>query len=347
MDGLSPHAPRPGSTSAARGFWRGRAVLVTGATGFLGSVLLLALVAAGADVTYLMRGGARATPLLRRATRARGTTCDIRDGQAIADVLHARGVQTVFHLAAQTIVGVANRSPAETLDVNVRGTWTLLEACRAAATVGQVVVASSDKAYGDHPRLPYREDAPLLGRHPYDVSKSCTDLIAAAYAKTYGMNVAVTRCGNFYGGGDLNWNRIVPGTIASVLRGARPVVRSDGKNVRDYLYVEDAADAYLTLAAAMSARDDLRGEAFNFSGNNRLSVLELVARTLALMGSDLVPDVRDEASNEIRDQYLDGAKAYERLAWAPRHTLDQGLQKTIDWYRGYHAEAGDASPTHA
>ena len=342
MIGLSPHEARPGS-AADHDLWPGRPVLVTGATGFLGSVLLLALVAAGADVTYLMRGAPRPTPLLPRSTRARGATCDVRDGSAVADVLREHGTRTVFHLAAQTIVGVANKSPAETLDVNIRGTWTLLEACRAAG-VEQVVVASSDKAYGDHPSLPYREDAPLLGRHPYDVSKSCTDLIAAAYAKTYGMNVAITRCGNFYGGGDLNWNRIVPGTIASALRGVRPVVRSDGKNVRDYLYVEDAADAYLTLAAAMARRDDLRGEAFNFSGNNRLSVLELVGRVLALMGSDLVPEVRNEASNEIRDQYLDGAKAHDRLGWSPRHTLDQGLAKTIAWYRGYLADEGREVP---
>ncbi|HVG21917.1 MAG TPA: GDP-mannose 4,6-dehydratase, partial [Blastocatellia bacterium] len=239
---------------------------------------------------------------------------------------------TVIHLAAQTIVTIANRNPASTFDSNVRGTWALLEACRRSPVVKQVVLASSDKAYGDQEELPYDEESPLQGRHPYDVSKSCADLIAQSYATTYGLPVAITRCGNFYGGGDLNWNRIVPGTIRSALRGQRPIVRSDGNYVRDYFYVEDGAAAYMTLAEHLAANPALKGEAFNFSNENQVTVLELVSRILAGMGSDLEPDVRNEASNEIRRQYLSAAKARRLLRWEPIFTLDEGLKRTTEWY---------------
>ena len=194
-------------------------------------------------------------------------------------------IDTVFHLAAQTIVGIANRNPVSTFEANIQGTWSVLEACRRSPAVKQVVLASSDKAYGDQEHLPYDEDTPLQGRHPYDVSKSCADLIAHTYAVSYGLPVAITRCGNFYGGGDLNWNRIVPGTIRSVLRGQRPVIRSDGKFVRDYFYVEDGANAYMVLAEALARRPDLRGEAFNFSNEIQVTVLDLVQAILQKMGS--------------------------------------------------------------
>src|SRR5207249_1572467 len=220
---------------------------------------------------------------------------------------------TVFHLAAQTIVGIANRNPVSTFEANVGGTWALLEACRRSPVVRQVVVASSDKAYGTHERLPYSEDTPLQGRHPYDVSKSCSDLIATGYAVTFGLPVAITRCGNFYGGGDLNWNRIVPGTIRSILRGQRPVIRSDGSYVRDYFYVEDGAAAYMLLAESLAARPELRGQAFNFSNELQITVLELARRIISLMDSGLEPDVRNEASNEILHQYLSAAKARQML----------------------------------
>ena len=197
------------------------------------------------------------------------------------------------------------------------------------------MVASSDKAYGDQETLPYDEDTPLQGQHPYDVSKSCADLIAHTYAVTYGLPVAITRCGNFYGGGDLNWNRIVPGTIRSVLRGQRPVIRSDGQYVRDYFYVEDGAAAYMLLAEALAARPELRGEAFNFSNEIQITVLDLVQRILGLMGSDLLPEVRNEANNEIRHQYLSAEKARTVLGWAPLFTLEQGLARTIEWYRAF------------
>jgi CDP-glucose 4,6-dehydratase len=269
--------------------------------------------------------------------RVRVVRGDVRDQETLERALGEYEIETVFHLAAQTTVGVANRNPVSTLDTNVRGTWALLEACRRSPTVKQVVIASSDKAYGDQEVLPYKEDAPVLGRHPYDVSKSCADLIAQMYAKTYRLPVCVTRCGNFYGGGDLNWNRIVPGTIRSVLRGERPVIRSDGHYVRDYLYVEDGVGAYVTLAERLAAQPSLAGHVFNFSYEHRITVLELVARILDVMQSGLQPEIRSEATNEIRDQYLDATKAKTMLGWVPAFTFDQSLKATIDWYRRYFA----------
>ena len=240
---------------------------------------------------------------------------------------------TVIHLAAQTIVGIANRNPLSTFDANIKGTWSVLEACRRSPCVKQIVVASSDKAYGAQEVLPYKEDTPLEGRHPYDASKSCADLIAQSYAHTFGLPVTVTRCGNFYGGGDLNWNRIVPGTIRSVLRGERPVIRSDGNFIRDYFYVEDGAAVYMLMAEKMAADRNLCGHAFNFSNEIQVTVLQLVERILALMNSDLKPDVRNAAGNEIKHQYLSAEKARTMLGWSPRFTLEEGLKRTIEWYR--------------
>ena len=245
------------------------------------------------------------------------------------------GIVTVIHLAAQTIVGIANRNPISTFESNIGGTWALLEACRRSPLIQQVVLASSDKAYGDQEHLPYDEETPLQGTHPYDVSKSCADLIGRTYAISYGLPVVITRCGNFYGGGDLNWNRIVPGTIRSVLRGERPVIRSDGRFVRDYFYVEDGAIAYTTLVEALAARPELAGSAFNFSDEIQVTVLDLVRQILRLMASNLEPEVRNEASNEIVHQYLTAAKARRVLEWAPRFTLEEGLRRTIDWYREF------------
>jgi CDP-glucose 4,6-dehydratase len=260
---------------------------------------------------------------------------DVADRSQLERTLGEYEIETVIHLAAQTIVGIANRNPVSTFDTNIGGTWSLLEACRRSPTVKQIVVASSDKAYGDHEVLPYSEGAPLQGRHPYDVSKSCADLIAQSYATTYGLPVAVTRCGNFYGGGDLNWNRIVPGTIRSVLREQRPIIRSDGQYVRDYFYAEDGAAANMALAEALAVNPDLRGEAFNFSNELQVTVLELVDRLLRLLNSNLAPEIRNEATNEIRHQYLSAAKAREKLDWKPLFTLDEGLGRTIDWYKEF------------
>lgn len=321
--------------------WRDRPTLVTGATGLVGGWVVRRLREAGANVVCLIRDWVPDSELVRsrfieQTTVVRGDLCD---GPLCERTLGEYEIATVIHLAAQTIVGIANRNPISTFETNIQGTWALLEACRRSPKVKQIVVASSDKAYGAQEKLPYDETMPLQGQHPYDVSKSCADLIAQCYAHTFGLNVAITRCGNFYGGGDLNWNRIVPGTIRSVLRGERPIIRSDGHFVRDYFYVEDGAAAYLLLAEKIAADPKLKGEAFNFSNESQVSVLELAGRILKLMESDLQPDVRNEASNEIRHQYLSAAKARRLLGWKPLFTLDQGLQATIGWYQEYLRDA--------
>ncbi len=318
-------------------FWQDRPTFVTGATGLVGGWLVKRLVAAGADVVCLVRDWVPQAELVRAGLleQVKVVRGDVRDQATLERALGEYEVETVIHLAAQTIVGIANRNPVATFETNIGGTWALLEACRRSPKVQQIVVASSDKAYGDQETLPYDETTPLQGQHPYDVSKSCADLIAHTYAVTYGLPVAITRCGNFYGGGDLNWNRIVPGTIRAILRGQRPVIRSDGRFVRDYFYVEDGAAAYMLLAEQLAARPELRGEAFNFSNELQITVLELVQRILALMGSDLEPEVRNEASHEIRHQYLSAAKARAVLGWQPLFTLEEGLQRTIAWYREF------------
>jgi CDP-glucose 4,6-dehydratase len=331
------------STSAASPLWRDRPVLVTGAGGFLGGWLVRRLLALGADVVCLVRDWVPRSELVAdgmvgQVNVVRG---DVRHQRTLERVLGEYEVRTVFHLAAQTTVGVANRNPVSTLDTNIRGTWALLEACRRSPAVAQIVLASSDKAYGDQDVLPYTEGTPLVGVHPYDVSKSCADLVAQMYAKTYELPVCVTRCGNFYGGGDLNWSRLVPGTIRSVVRGERPVIRSDGRFVRDYFYVEDGVAAYLLLAEQLAARPELAGSAFNFSNELQITVEDLVRHILAVMQSDLEPDVRNEASHEIRSQYLDASKARTMLNWSPAFTLDQGLRATVAWYR-QHLTARDA-----
>lgn len=317
--------------------WHDRPVFVTGATGLLGGWLVRRLVEEGASVTALVRDWVPRSTLLtadwlKKVTIVRG---DVRDQVVLERSLGEYEIDTVFHLAAQTIVGVANRNPVSTLDTNIRGTWALLEAARRSPLTKAVIIASSDKAYGDHEELPYDEDAALQGEHPYDVSKSCADLIAKMYAVTFGVPVAVTRCGNFYGGGDLNWNRLIPGTIRSALKNERPVIRSDGTLIRDYFYVEDGAAAYMQLAQALHARPELRGEAFNFSNELQVDVLTLTKKILERMKSPLEPDVRAEARNEIQHQWLSAAKARRMLGWAPQFTLDEGLERTIAWYRDF------------
>jgi CDP-glucose 4,6-dehydratase len=322
--------------SGETAFWRERPVLVTGCTGMLGSWVARALVDRGASVVGLIRDWVPESELLRSGTvdAIRVVRGELTDEETLERVLGEYEVDTVLHLGAQTIVGIANRNPISTFEANIRGTWCVLEACRRSPAVRQVVAASSDKAYGSHEKLPYTEDMPLQGRHPYDVSKSCADLLARSYASTFGLPVCVTRCANLYGGGDLNWNRLVPGTIRSALRGEPPVVRSDGRFVRDYLYVEDAVSAYLVLVEKMAGDAALSGEAFNFSTETRSTVLELVGEILRLVGrADLQPDVRNEVQHEIRDQYLDAGRARQQLGWRPAFDLEAGLSRTIEWYR--------------
>jgi CDP-glucose 4,6-dehydratase len=318
-------------------FWQDRPALVTGATGLLGGWLIRQLLRLSADVVCLVRDWVPQselfhTQVIEQVKVVRGDICD----QALLErILGEYEINTVFHLAAQTIVGVANRNPPATFEINIGGTWKLLEACRRSQTVHQIVIASSDKAYGEQEQLPYNESSPLQGRYPYDVSKSCADLIAHSYAITYGLPVAITRCGNFYGGGDLNWNRIVPGTIRSVLRGQQPSIRSDGQYVRDYFYIEDAVVAYTLLVEKLAQNPDLYGQAFNFSNETPVSVVELVKQILQLMESDLKPIIRNEATHEIRRQYLSAIKARQVLGWCPLFTLDEGLRRTINWYKGF------------
>jgi CDP-glucose 4,6-dehydratase len=327
--------------SPKSGFWTDRPTFVTGATGLVGGWLVRRLVDLGADVVCLVRDWVPqselvSSRLIDKVSVARG---DVRDGATLERILGEYEIDTVVHLAAQTIVGIANRNPLSTFETNIAGTWSLLEACRRSPKVKAVVCASSDKAYGTSEVLPYGEDTPLQGKHPYDVSKSCSDLITNTYAVSYGLPVMTTRCGNFFGGGDLNWNRIVPGTIRSVLRGEAPVIRSDGEFVRDYFYVEDGAAAYTLLAEQLVANPKLAGEAYNFSNEQQITVNQLVARILRLMKSDLVPVVKNEASNEIRLQYLSAEKARKAFDWKPLYSIDESLEKTIAWYRA-HLTAG-------
>ena len=318
-------------------FWKDRSVLVTGGTGLLGSWLVSSLMDAQANVVCLVRDWVPQSELVRtrRIEQVNTVRGDVSDRDLIERALGEYEVEVVFHLAAQTIVGIANRNPVSTFSTNIGGTWNVLEACRRSPKVTSIVVASSDKAYGAQEHLPYDESMPLQGRHPYDVSKSCADLIAQTYAASYDLPVAITRCGNFYGGGDLNWNRVVPGTIRSILRGERPVVRSDGKFVRDYFYIEDGAAAYMLLAERLASSAALRGQAFNFSNESQINVLEMVDLILQKMNSSLRPEILNQASNEIRHQYLSAERARTVLNWHPQFTLDTGLDRTLAWYREF------------
>ncbi|HEX9095252.1 MAG TPA: NAD-dependent epimerase/dehydratase family protein [Candidatus Dormibacteraeota bacterium] len=316
-------------------FWQDRPTLVTGATGLVGGWVVRRLLELRADVTCIVRDWVPQSELVTAGMldQTKVVRGDVLDQALLERALGEYEIDTVVHLAAQTIVGIANRNPSSTFESNIAGSWRLLEACRRSPLVRGVVLASSDKAYGEQDTLPYREDARLQALHPYDVSKASADLIAQSYAATYALPVVVTRCGNFFGGGDLNWNRIVPGTIRSVLRGQRPVIRSDGAYIRDYFYVEDGAEAYLLLAERIAADPSLRGQAFNFSNETPVSVIDLTQRILRIMGSALQPDIRSEANHEIREQYLDASKARQALGWAPMFSLDEGLRRTIAWYR--------------
>lgn len=321
-----------------KSFWIDRPVFVTGATGLLGSWLTRTLVELRANVVVLVRDWVPESEFFQNGSSSKTTVIrgDLTDLDLLERVINEYEIDTVFHLAAQTIVGTANRGPISTFESNIRGTWCVLEAARRSPLVKQIVVASSDKAYGSHDELPYKEDAPLQGIHPYDVSKSCADLIAQSYAHSFGLPVCVTRCGNLFGGGDLNWNRLIPGTIRSIIRNESPIIRSDGTFIRDYFYVEDAALAYIKLVEKMAGDSALTGHAFNFSNEIQLNVLDLTRKILSLKGrEDLAPTVLNQASNEIRHQYLSAEKARMLLDWTPAFTLDEGLGRTIDWYQKF------------
>jgi CDP-glucose 4,6-dehydratase len=316
--------------------WRDRRVFVSGGTGLAGGWLVRRLVELGADAVCLVRDWVPQSALLdsdppEHVTLVFGDLCD---QPLLERTFGDYEIEVVFHLAAQTIVPIANRNPVETFESNIRGTWALLEACRRSPRIAAVVSASSDKAYGGQPNLPYREDTPLTPTHPYDVSKACADLIARSYGTTFDVPVAVTRAGNFFGGGDLNWSRLVPGTIRSALRGERPIIRSDGTPLRDYVYIEDAVEAYLLLASAV-LNGRVRGEAVNISYERPLSVREVVDAILAETAPELEPLTEATATHEIQDQYLDATVARERLGWSPLYDFEEGLRRTVAWYRAY------------
>lgn len=319
-----------------KNYWKNKNVFITGATGFLGSWLTKYLLEENSNITALVRDWVPKSKLIsddsiNKINIVRG---NIEDYLLLERILNEYEIDTVFHLAAQTIVGIANNNPLSTFESNIKGTWNILEACRINKRIKKIIVASSDKAYGDQIELPYDENFSLIGRHPYDVSKSCADLICRSYYETYEFPVCVTRCGNFYGGGDLNFNRIIPGTIRSILNNDPPVIRSDGSFIRDYFYIEDAVLAYLVLAEKMDDKS-LHGEAFNFSNEIQITVLDLVNKIIDLMDSNLKPIILNEANNEIKHQYLSAKKAREILGWKPKFNLETGLKKTIDFYKNF------------
>ena len=319
-------------------FWKDKRVFVTGATGLVGSWLVKALLDQGAYVVALVRDWDPQSELIRTGAIC-GTSVvngSLEDYATVERAINEHEIDAVFHLGAQTIVGTAYRSPLPTFEANIRGTYNVVEACRYFGDmVKRVIVASSDKAYGESQVLPYTEDMPPLGRNPYDVSKSCTDLIAQAYHHTYGLPVVIARCGNIYGGGDLNWSRIVPGTIRSLYHGERPIIRSDGTFTRDYIYIQDIVRAYLAMAEALD-RPEVAGQAFNIGPQQPAKVLEVVDAIRRLMErEDLEPVILDEAKAEIRDQYLSSEKARDVLGWQPQYTLEKGLCETISWYKDF------------
>jgi len=316
--------------------WKNSNVFVTGCNGLLGSWLVKYLLDNGANVIGLLRdelpnSNLDQLGLCEKITSVRG---DLQDYSLLRRIMSEYEVGFVFHLAAQTLVTVANTDPRSTFETNIRGTWNILEVARQTKSLKGIIVASSDKAYGEKCKLPYHETDSLEGSHPYDVSKSCADLIAQSYYKTYKVPVCVTRCANLYGGGDLNFSRIIPGTIRSAFYNERPIIRSDGKFLRDYFYVEDAVLAMLNLAEYMKNKLVL-GEAFNFSSGVHLNVVDLVERILRLMGKKIKSVVLNKAHNEIRDQYLSIKKANNLLKWHPCFDIHVGLKRTIEWYMTY------------
>jgi len=319
------------------GFWKGRRVLVTGGDGFVGGWLARALAGLGSRVVVLCRDERQDSALhvLKLRGKVDEASGDLVDPQALLRVLNEYAVDTCFHLGAQTLVQTAQRSPLSTFDSNIRGTWNILEACRQTPSVKRVIVASSDKAYGTQKKLPYTEDSPLAGLYPYDASKASADILARSYFVSYGLPVVVTRNANTYGGGDMNFSRLIPDAIRCLLTGKRFEIRSDGTPQRDYLYVQDVVDAYLVLAEQMLRREIL-GQAFNFGSGHPVSVLDLYQRIARLCRKSKVrAKVLGTAAHEIDRQYLSSAKARALLGWSPKYTLEKGLKETIAWYKTF------------
>ena len=323
-------------------YWKQRNVFITGVTGFLGSWMTKYLVEMEANIIGLIRDWVPKSKLIddQYINKINSVRGNVEDYFLIERVINEYEIDTVFHLAAQTIVGIANNNPLSTFESNIKGTWNLLEACRRNKNIKKIIVASSDKAYGDQVKLPYDENTSLAGKHPYDVSKSCADLLCKTYYETYNLPVCVTRCGNFFGGGDLNFNRIIPGTIKSILNNERPIIRSDGTFIRDYFYIEDGVMAYLLLAEKMEDKK-IHGEAFNFSNELQITVLSLVRKILELVKSNLVPEILNKTKNEIQQQYLCSKKAREILNWEPIFSLEESLIKTIEWYKCFFRSKND------
>jgi len=324
-------------------FWKGKNVFVTGADGFIGGWVAKGLVDAGANVTVIIRDLKRQPNALDfHGMRDKVTIVigDISDYAVISRLLNEKSIDTIFHLAAQAIVGTANRSPISTFESNIKGTWTILEGARVTSTVKRVIVASSDKAYGDQKKLPYTEDQPLHGLFPYDASKVCADVLAQSYHASYGLPVCITRNANTYGGADGNMSRIVPDTVCSCLLGKELIIRSDGTLERDYMYVKDAVSAYLLLGENMH-RKEIVGQAFNFGVGQPVTVIELFNSIIRLTGSKIKPKILDQAKNEIKKQYLCVDKVKSLLSWKPAYTLDSGLKETIEWYHSYLKDKGE------
>jgi len=318
--------------------WEGKKVLVTGATGLVGSWLVKALLKRKSIIVALVRDIDYQTEFYRSGDYLQTNIVNgsLENFSTIERAINEYEVDTIFHLGAQTIVGAAYREPLQTFESNIRGTYHILEACRRHQEfVKEIVVASSDKAYGIADKLPYTEDMPLKGSHPYDVSKSCTDLLAQTYSYTYNLPIAIARCGNIYGGGDLNWSRIIPGTILSLLNNKRPVIRSNGKYIRDYIYIKDIVDAYINLAESITKKN-IYGEAFNFSTESRMAVIEIVNKIRSIMDKeDLKPEILNLSLKEIPEQSLSAKKAHEILGWYSKYDLEKGISETVDWYKNY------------
>jgi len=317
-------------------FWEDKNVFITGGSGLLGSHLVKRLLELKTyRIVVLVRDYVPKSLFFSEKLNEKVIMVNgkVEDFSLIERTLNEYEIDTVFHLAAQPLVTIANKGPLSTFESNIKGTWNVLEACRLHNNkIKRILIASSDKAYGTQKELPYKETAPLQGEHPYDVSKSCVDLISQSYYKTYGLPIIITRCGNFYGPGDLNFNRIVPETIKNVLRNKRPPIRSDGTYIRDYIFIPDAVDGYLKIAENIE-KENLKGEAFNISTSNKLTVLELTKLILKIMNSELEPEILNEAKGEIKHQYLDGGKIKKLLNWEPKHSIEEGLSKTIKWYK--------------